>query len=627
MKSNSVDDVRDVIPGADDTRLQWWQQDWFISILLVIVTVIAYMPAWNGTPIWDDDRHIPPTSLRSLAGLARVWTRPGTTDQYYPVMFTVLWVEVHLWGNSMLGFHLVNILLHAFSAVLLMRILRKLRVPGSPLAAALFALHPVQVESVAWISEIKNTLSGLFCFGAALVYFQFDQKRRWSLYFAALVLFILALLSKTVVATLPAVLLVVFWWKRRNLSWKRDVLPLIPFFGLAAALGILSAWLEKNVVGASGADYNFSFIERTLIAGRSTWFYLEKLVWPNPLMFMYPRWQVSQTIWWQYFFPFTALALFGALWRLRNRWPAPLTAFLLFVGILFPALGFVNVYPFRFSFVADHFQYLACIGPLSLAASAITIAFGLLKESVAAIAKPLFVGLLLTVLSVMTWQQSSMYSGMETLWATTVQQNPKSFMAQYNYGLYLNEHGRWDEAQLRLQDAVALDPGDAGAQNNLGFAYIRQGRTYEAVDHFQKAAELQPANPGFHANLGTALNAIGRHREAAIQLEEALRVSPSEINVANNLAWLLATCPDSSVRNGSKAVDLAQRAIRLSGGNHATYYGTLSVAFAEAGQFDQAIDAGQKAVSLAVAENNKPLEDRYRNLIELFQSHRPYHEE
>jgi Tfp pilus assembly protein PilF len=287
----------------------------------------------------------------------------------------------------------------------------------------------------------------------------------------------------------------------------------------------------------------------------------------------------------------------------------------------------VNVYPFRFSFVADHFQYLACIGPLSLAAAAGTIAFGRWKESVARLAKPLFFGLLLTALSVMTWQQSGMYAGMETLWATTIERNPQSFMAQYNYGLFLNEHGRWDEAQMRLQDAVALDPGNADAHNNLGFAFMRQGQTNTAVAHFQKASELQPGSAGIHANLGTALLAIGRSKEAADQYEAALKISPEEASVANNFAWLLATCPESGVRNGTKAIELAQRAVKLSGGNRAAYVETLAVAYAEAGLFDQAIAAGQKAVALATAENNKTLADRNLNLLELFEAHRPYHGE
>jgi Tfp pilus assembly protein PilF len=508
-----------------------------------------------------------------------------------------------------------------------MRILRRLEVPGAPLAAALFALHPVQVESVAWISEIKNTLSGVFCLGSALAYLQFDQKRRWILHVLALLLFVFAMLTKTVVATLPAALLVVFWWKRGNLSWKRDVLPLTPFFIFATVLGIISAWMERIIVGASGADYQFSPVERGLIAGRAIWFYLGKLVWPNPLIFMYPRWQIGQTVWWQYAFPAAAMALAGVLWLLRKKWRAPLAAFLLFAGTLFPALGFVNVYPFRFSFVADHFQYLACIGPLSLAAAAGTIAFGRLKKSVARLAKPLFFGLLLTALSVMTWQQSGMYAGMETLWATTIERNPQSFMAQYNYGLFLNEHGRWDEAQMRLQDAVALDPGNADAHNNLGFAFMRQGQTNTAVAHFQKASELQPGSAGIHANLGTALLAIGRSKEAADQYEAALKISPEEASVANNFAWLLATCPESGVRNGTKAIELAQRAVKLSGGNRAAYVETLAVAYAEAGLFDQAIAAGQKAVALATAENNKTLADRNLNLLELFEAHRPYHGE
>ena len=186
-----------------------WGRPWLLSVLLVAATLMAYEPAWRGQPIWDDDGHLTKPELRSLGGLARIWTQPGATQQYYPLVHSVFWVEQKLWGNATLGYHLVSILLHAFSALLLLRILQELEVPGAWLAAAIFALHPVQAESVAWISELKNTLSGVLYLGAALVYLRFDRTRRRQLYAGALGLFVLGLLSKTVIATLPGALLVV----------------------------------------------------------------------------------------------------------------------------------------------------------------------------------------------------------------------------------------------------------------------------------------------------------------------------------------------------------------------------------------------------------------------------------
>ena len=330
---------------------------------------LVYQPAWQGGFIWDDEGHVTRPELRSWQGLCRIWFNLGATQQYYPLLHSAFWTEHILWGDATLGYHLLNIALHALAALLVAWILRRLAVPGAYLAAAIFALHPVQVESVAWITELKNTLSGVFYLGAALLYLRFDETRQRRLYLGALGLFVLGLLSKTVTATLPAALLVVFWWRRGRLSWRRDVLPLTPFFVLGAAAGVFTAWVERKLIGAEGAAFELSLIQRFLLGGRAVWFYLGKLLWPAKLLFIYPRWQLSQAVWWQYLFPAGALLLLAVLWGLRGRWRGPLAGLLFFVGTLFPVLGFCNVYPFIYSYVADHFQYLASLGIITLVAA------------------------------------------------------------------------------------------------------------------------------------------------------------------------------------------------------------------------------------------------------------------
>ena len=346
---------------------------WLFAAALVLAVLFVYQPAWHGGFIWDDDAHVTRPELRSWHGLYRIWFDLGATQQYYPLLHSAFWLEHKLWGDATLGYHLVNILLHATAAVLVALILRRLAIPGAYLAAAIFALHPVQVESVAWITELKNTLSAVFYLGAMLVYLRFDQTRKTPLYWWALGLFVLGLLSKTVTATLPAALLVIFWWRQGRLSWRRDVVPLLPFFGLGAAAGVLTAWVERKLIGAEGAAFELTIIERCLIAGRAIWFYLGKLVWPAELIFIYPRWHVSQAIWWQYLFPAAALLLLAVLWGLRRRWRGPLAGLLFFVGTLLPVLGFCNVYPFIYSFVADHFQYLASLGMITLASAGVAL--------------------------------------------------------------------------------------------------------------------------------------------------------------------------------------------------------------------------------------------------------------
>ena len=237
------------------TYNRWWKQSWLLALLLVTATLVAYQPAWNGQPVYDDDDHLTPPELQSLSGLARIWIRPGVVSQYYPIAHSAFWLQHMLWGYWMPGYHLLNILLHVFCALLLLMILKHLEVPGAWLAAAIFALHPVEVESVAWISELKNTLSTVFYFGAALAYLDFDRTRQCRLYVLALALFSAGLLSKSVVASLPAALLVVFWWKRGTLSWKRDLRSLVPFFLVGIVAGLFTAWVERRFIGAEGEAF------------------------------------------------------------------------------------------------------------------------------------------------------------------------------------------------------------------------------------------------------------------------------------------------------------------------------------------------------------------------------------
>ena len=312
------------------------RKHWLFAAGLAAAVFLAYQPAWHGGFLWDDDAHVVRPDLQSWHGLCRIWFDPGATQQYYPLVHSAFWLEYRLFGDATLGYHLANILLHVAAALLVALILRRLEVPGAYLAAAIFALHPIEVESVAWISELKNTLSAVFYLSAAAVYLRFDERRKMPWYFVALLLFVLGLLRKTVTATLPAALLVVFWWQRGRLSWRRDVLPLLPFFSLGAAAGLVTAWVERTIGGAQGTAFNFTIVERCLIAGQAVWFYLGKLVWPADLIFIYPRWHVSQAVWWQYLFPLAALVLLAVCWRLRRRWRGPLAGLLFFAGTLFP---------------------------------------------------------------------------------------------------------------------------------------------------------------------------------------------------------------------------------------------------------------------------------------------------
>jgi protein O-mannosyl-transferase len=323
-------------------------RDCLIALGLLVALLIVYWPALNGQPVWDDNHHLTAPDLQSWAGLGRIWWDLKATQQYYPLTHSVFWIERRLWGDWYIGYHIANICLHTLSAFPLVRILRALEFPGAWLAAALWAAHPVQVESLAWMSELKNCLSGVFYFSAALIYLRFDRERTAKLWLTALGLFALGLLSKSVIATLPGALLLIIWWRRGRVSWKQDVLPLIPFFAVGAGYGALTSWVEKTYIGAQGSEFHLSLIERCLVAGHAFWFYLGKLAWPADLIFIYPHWNISAAAPVQYIWPVATLAVAGILIVMRKQWGSgPLVAMLSFAGTLFPALGFVDVFPFR----------------------------------------------------------------------------------------------------------------------------------------------------------------------------------------------------------------------------------------------------------------------------------------
>ena len=304
----------------------------------------AYWPALHGGFLWDDSGHVTRSDLRPLGGLGRIWLEIGATQQYYPLLHSAFWFEHRLWGDAVPGYHLVNLLLHAIAATLFGVLLRRLAVPGAWLAAALFLLHPVCVESVAWISEQKNTLSLVLYLCTALAYLDFDRSRSPRAYLLALLLFVGALLTKTVTASLPAALLVVFWWRRGRLDWRRDLVPLLPWFALGVGGGLFTAHFERVLIGAQGADFapSLGVMDRVVLAGRVFWFYLGKLFWPAELIFVYPHWSVAASVWWQWLFPAAGLGLFATLaWRSR-RARGPLAAALLFGGSLFPKMLLVS---------------------------------------------------------------------------------------------------------------------------------------------------------------------------------------------------------------------------------------------------------------------------------------------
>lgn len=516
------------------------------AAVIVLLTVIAYIPAIESGFVWDDDKYVTENlTLKSWSGLAQIWLQPRSTPQYYPLVFTSFWVEYRLWGLDPLGYHAVNVLLQALNALLLWVALKRLRVPGAWLAAAIFALHPVHVESVAWVTERKNLLSGFFYLASALCLFRFFgvnhqeglAPARWRWYGVALLLFICALLSKTVTCSLPVVTLLLLWWKHGRVG-RSDLGALAPFLLLGAASGLWTAWLESHHVGAEGAEWNLSVVERFLVAGRALWFYAGKLVWPENLTFTYPRWEINDRIWWQYLFPLAVILTVSVLWALRRRTGRGAVAGVLyFIVTLSPALGFVAVYPFRFSFVADHFQYLASIGLIASAVASLTRGALRLPPVLKHMA-PLAASVVVLTLAALTWHQAHIYKDAETLWRDTIKKNPAAWHRRYDLATISAFRGKLDEAITQYREALRLKPDYADGHNNLGIALFQKGEIAQAAERFTEALKLDSKHGEAHYNLAILLATQGRSEEARRHLSQHLQIRPEHADAHYNLGLL-----------------------------------------------------------------------------------------
>ena len=572
---------------------------------LMAVTLLAYLPALQGAFLFDDNLHIYENKpVLSPGGLVDIWFKPGATPQYYPLTFTLFWLGYRLWGLHTLGYHLLNVLLHGTAAILLAQVLQRLKVRGAWLAGAIFALHPVCVMSVAWMTELKNTLSATMALGAAWAYLRATKLGVYAkepetaetpldgrFYVLSLVLFQLALFAKSAVSFLPVTLLLITWWRDRSLNW-RTLWPVLPMLGLTIADGLLTIFVERHSGGASGAPFQIPFIERVLISGRSFWFYLGKLFFPYQLTFLYERWTVSAGVWWQYLYPAAAAAALAALWWWRGRLGKGLFVALLHFFVATSLLILIVVPYFTvFSFVSDHWQYFGCLSVMAVVAAGIMRGLDSFENGNLPL-RSAACGALLLSLFVMTWRQSSMYANAATLWSATIDRNPTSAQAQNRYGDILFQSGDIDGALKHFEIAVTLPPEDAETRYNLGETLAKKGRLDEAIAQFRKALEIEPGSGLAHNGLGQAFAAQGKYEDAIAQFQQALAARPgllpAQLNYGNAL-----------LHTGRKdeAVAFFQRVLDDEPDNFAAHV-NLGGVLAQTGQLDGAINQFQQALAL-----------------------------
>ena len=541
------------------------------------LVVAAYFPAFLAGFVWDDRIFTGTPLVRDWSGLWRIWFSPAEIENeahYWPLLYTTFWLEHKLWGYAPAGYHVVNVLLHLANTLLLWRLLARLAVPGAWVVAAVFAVHPLHVESVVWIMERKDVLSGLFYLAAFSAWVRFVEesrpKRRRRSYLLALALFVLGLLSKSIVVTLPAALAVWHWWRQGRVTGA-DLYRLAPFFALGLAFAVADVAFSNT---REPVSLGYSMIERVLIAAHALWFYVGKLLWPADLAVIYPHWEVNVADPREWGYVAATVALAAALWLLRRRiGRGPLAGALFFTVTLSPVLGFVDYGYMQFSFVADRYQYLAGIGVMAVLAGAAAHGAGKLPE-VGRKGAMGAAGVVLIVLGTLTWRQAGIYRDGVTFFSHVIAHNPTAREAHRNLGEALTREGRWEEALAAFRIAVELAPEEAREHSNVGAALIKLDRmdeaeeplrhalalnprsTYalqnlaamevmrqrhgEALDLYRRLAEVSPRNPSAHHGLGTALFYLGRLDEALDALERALALDPRREDIRTNRDEVLA---------------------------------------------------------------------------------------
>ena len=593
--------------------------DWLRGAVLFAAVLLAYGPVWQAGFVWDDRAMLTanPCIVGPL-GLRQIWTTHFA--DICPLTLSALWLEHALWGLSPAPYHVVNVLLHATGALLLWRVLRELRAPGAWLGAALWALHPVEVESVAWVTEMKNTLSGVFFLASVWCFLRAGGEDRPRLFYGLSLLgAALAMAAKSSTVVLPVVLGLCSWWREGGVS-RRRAASLGPLVLMAVAAGALSLWTQgASLAAASGAAaWARPWPARLAAGGEAVWFYAGKLLWPRPLMAVYPRWQVEAGHGWEWLGLSGVVAVTVCLWRWRGSpWArAGVFVWAYFVVSLLPALGLLDNTIFRYSLVFDHFQYLASLGPLALAGVG---AARLLQRALPG--RPgwqaVLAGGALLALGAADWRRSEVYRDEETFWTDALAKNPACWIGHGNLGSALLLKGRVDDARAHYEEALAINPGYAEARSNLGVIFLRQGNIDEAVAQLERAVVLDPRNAEAHNNLGNARLAEGQIDQAVDQYERALAINPDYPVVYFNLGnaryaegrtdeaidqyeHALAIQPDYAEARGNlgnalmakrrpaEAISQYKRALALNPG-YAEAHNNLGLALVRTARFDEAV--------------------------------------
>ncbi len=594
-----------------------------ICIALAALSWLVFgQTLWHDFVNYDDPRYVYEntniTEGLSISGIVWAFTHIHSMN-WHPLTTISHMLDCQLYGLKAGWHHFTNVLLQSIAVMLLF--VGLLQMTGafwrSAFVAAVFAIHPLRVESVAWIAERKDVLSGVFFMLTLLAYLYYVRLPRTGRYLVVAFVFACGLMSKPMLVTLPFVLLLLDYWPLDRIKGQvsKRVLEKIPLIALSAVSSIATLVAQK---GAVGYTEELPVLERFNNAVLSYVLYIWQMLSPVNLAVFYPHpenrlplWQISSSF--LLLVCVTAVAI-----ALRKQRPYLITGWLWYLGTLVPVIGLVQV---GWQGRADRYTYLPQIGlyiAVTWALTDLTISWRH-QRTILSAAALLTIGLL----SWGAWVQTSYWRNSETLFKHALAVTTNNDVAENNLGIVFLQKGQLDEATSLLKAAVDLRPDNSPAHENLAKALLQKGQVADALVHYRKLLELQPDNMEVHNIVGTVLVQQGQIREGVEEWQKVLEIQPDNGNALNNLAWVLATAPDDSLRDGSRAVQLAEQALQISGDRIPIVFRTLAAAYAENQQFPQAIETAQQGVELANKQGNFALAAELQSSIALYQENRP----
>jgi protein O-mannosyl-transferase len=594
--------------------------------LFVVTWAVFGQTLWYDFVNYDDPSYVYQntkiTSGINLANVAWAFTHIHS-ENWHPLTTITHMLDCQLHGLNAGWHHFTNVLLHAIAVVLLFVALQQMTgaLWRSAFVSAVFAVHPLHVESVAWIAERKDVLSAFFFMLTLVAYLYYTRSPSVGRYLTVALAVVLGLMSKPMLVTLPFVLLLLDYWplgrfEARRSNTRRQVLQLvlekIPLIALSAVSSMVTFLAQRGAIGWTEQLPVSARISNALIAYVV---YIGQMFWPTGLAVFYPHPENRLPVWDISLAVIVLVGITAAAFVFRKKAPYFVTGWLWYLGMLVPVIGLVQV---GWQGHADRYTYLPQIGlyiAVTWAVADLTRSWRFQRMALGAAAL-----VVVGVLSWRGWLQTSYWRDSETLFTHALAVTTNNDVALNNLGIIFLDKGQLDDAISKLQAAIDLRPENAPAHDNLAKALLKKGQVTEAMVHYRKFLEIEPGNVEARNTLGTALIQQGKVREAIDQWQEALAIQPENGNASSNLAWVFATSPEDSIRDGTRAVELAERALRISGGKIAMIYKVLAAAYAESGRFADAAETAQRGAELATTQGNPALAAELKSNLALYQS-------